>query len=73
MEAFQILRKKGWVLNPSDEKVNGILRLMHKNGGHCPCSHPEREGHDQCPCTEWIKNSKCYCGLYIKMEEDEKM
>lgn len=73
MVEIKILRKEGYELNPDDKVVNGIFRMLEKNDGHCPCHHPEREGHDQCPCTEWIKNSRCFCNLYVKKEEHEKM
>ena len=66
---FKILRKPGYMLNPEDKVVNGILKALFRNGGHCPCHHPEREGHDQCPCSEWIHNNRCFCGLYIKVDE----
>lgn len=72
MTEFKILRKAGWDLNPDDQVVNSIIRMLDKNGGHCPCKHVEREGHDLCPCHDYIANNKCYCRLYIKME-DEKM
>ena len=67
---IKILRKEGYEINPDDKIVNDIFRMLEKNEGHCPCHHPEREGHDQCPCTDWIKNSKCYCGLYVKKNNE---
>lgn len=66
---FKILRKPGFELNPDDAVVNSIIRALNRNDGHCPCKHPEREGHDQCPCSEWIHNSRCFCGLYVKVDE----
>lgn len=66
---FKILRKTGWDLNPDDKVVNSIIRALERNGGHCPCKHDEREGHDQCPCTMYIANNVCYCGLYVKLED----
>lgn len=32
-----ILRKEGWVLNPNDKVVNGILKMVERNNGECPC------------------------------------
>ena len=66
---IKILRKEGFKLNPDDRIVNNIFRALERCDGHCPCHHPEREGHDQCPCTEWIKNSRCFCGLYVKDDD----
>ena len=67
---IKILRKEGYEVNPDDKIVNNIFRMLSNNDGHCPCSHPEREGHDQCPCTDWIKNSICYCRLYVKKNNE---
>ena len=69
---IKILRKAGYKLNPDDNTVNNIFRALERNNGHCPCKHDNREGHDQCPCTEWIKNSNCFCGLYVKDDEIDK-
>ena len=66
---FKIVRKEGWGLNPNDNVVNRIIEMLEANYGHCPCVHPEREGHDQCPCTEWLKNSRCFCGLYVRKDD----
>ena len=66
---FKIVRKEGWELNPDDDVVNHIIEMLEANYGHCPCVHPEREGHDQCPCTMYIANNVCYCGLYVKLED----
>lgn len=63
---FKILRKAGWDLNPDDNVVNNIIKALENNDGHCPCLHSEREGHDQCPCTAYISNNICYCGLYVE-------
>lgn len=73
MEANQlikIVRKKGWILNPDDKVVNGIIRGLARTGGHCPCVHPERIGHDQCPCASYLEHDTCYCNLYVKEEKD---
>lgn len=67
-QPFRIVRKAGWELNPDDAKVNEILERLEKNGGHCPTYIENRIGHDQCPCSSWLTNSKCYCNLYVKIE-----
>lgn len=72
MNEIKIVRKKGWSLNNNDQVVNGIFKLLIKNDGHCPCKHPERIGHDQCPCCSYLEHDICYCNLYIKDKENEK-
>ena len=67
---IKILRKEGYEINPDDKIVNNIFRMLAVNKGHCPCHHPQRDGHDQCPCHDWIANSKCYCGLYVKKNNE---
>jgi ferredoxin-thioredoxin reductase catalytic subunit len=69
MTQIIILRKEGWILNPNDKVVNGILRRCAKNDGLCPCVHDSEayEGKDlHCPCTDYTMHDKCECGLYIK-------
>lgn len=63
---IKIVRKEGWVINPDDKIVNNIFRGLEVNKGHCPGNHPERDGHDQCPCHDYLANDVCYCGLYVK-------
>lgn len=61
-----IFRKKGWVLNPDDKKVNTILKMVEKNNGECPCINNSVDKH--CPCTSYRDENVCHCGLYIKNE-----
>lgn len=68
---IKILRKQGWMLNPNDKVVTGILKGLMRCDGHCPCHHPERHGHDECPCHEYLAYDNCICGLYIKEDSDE--
>jgi ferredoxin-thioredoxin reductase catalytic subunit len=63
---FKIVRKDGWELNPDDNVVNHIIEELAVNYGHCPTHVENRIGHDQCPCSSWLTNSKCYCNLYVK-------
>ena len=65
---FKIVRKEGWELNPDDDVVNHIIESLETNYGHCPSTHQEREGHDQCPCTSYLQYDKCYCTLYVKKQ-----
>ena len=63
---IKIIRLEGFDLNPNDAKVNEILKHLHENGGHCPTHAIDRIGHDQCPCSAYLQDKTCYCGLYIK-------
>lgn len=60
----KILRKDGFILNPNDKQVNGLLHIMDMNGGICPCQNDSEDKH--CPCTNYREKDKCCCGLYIK-------
>jgi ferredoxin-thioredoxin reductase catalytic subunit len=70
MIVIDICRKKGWRINPDDALVNDIFRKLYKTNGHCPTKVENRKGHDQCPCSAYLQDGVCYCGLYIK--EDNK-
>lgn len=63
----QILRKKGWVLNPNDKIVNSILKRYEMNEGECPCHNTGED--KKCPCSDYRENDKCHCGLYLKLED----
>lgn len=74
-EGIKIVRKKGFILNPDDEELSDIINSVIINGGHCPTYIRNREGHDQCPCSDYLQNSICHCKLYvhknqIRNEED---
>lgn len=64
---LKILRKEGWDLNPDDNKVNDIIKELGERDGHCPTIIKYRYGHDQCPCSDYLTNDKCHCGLYVKL------
>ena len=67
---IEIVIKEGWKLNPDEHIVNSVFRGLARTGGHCPCVHPERIGHDQCPCCSYLEHNICYCNLYIKENEN---
>lgn len=60
---IQILRVKGWILNPSDKVVNNIIRAVERNYGKCPCSSNTSED-KHCPCSSYREGKGCCCGLY---------
>lgn len=68
---MEILRKPGFILNPNDKIVNGILKGIHRCGGACPCYHGDDIPKEDlmCPCKEYRENDHCRCTLYIKHEE----
>lgn len=56
MEDKKFYIKEGFILNPNEKVVNGILKGLERNGGHCPCKAYRKE--DNCCCTLYIKNKK---------------
>ena len=64
---IQILRKEGFILNPSDKAVNALLKMIERNEGKCPCSgNTSKDLH--CPCSGYIESNKCICGLYKRID-----
>lgn len=63
----QIVEKEGWKLNPRQTVVDAILKRLEVTGGECPCLNPGETLEDRmCPCTEYLRNDKCHCTLYVK-------
>ena len=64
---WKIYRKEGWILNPNDKIVNGIIKGLERNNGHCPC-HNKYNGSDNdiCPCKCYLEEDSCCCQLYLK-------
>ena len=60
-----ILRKEGWVLNPNDKVVNGVLKMIENNNGECPCHNKSEDKH--CPCSDYREKNECHCNLYVKI------
>lgn len=62
--------KDGWILNPNEKIVNGILKGLKRNNGHCPC-HNKYSGteFDICPCKAYMEEDVCCCHLYLKKED----
>lgn len=70
--SFKILRKEGWKLNENDKIVNGIMKGLARNDGHCPC-HNKYSGTDDdiCPCKAYREEDCCCCSLYVKEKPGE--
>lgn len=67
---FQIQRKDGFLLNPDDKVVNGVIKGLNRNNGKCPCYHGDEIPNEDlmCPCKEYRENGNCRCNLYIPQE-----
>jgi ferredoxin-thioredoxin reductase catalytic subunit len=73
-----IAAKKGYILNPDEERIKKVVGLMTMNHNshakyYCPCkqSHPLDPQKDiTCPCpemdTEIAKDGNCFCKLFYK-------
>lgn len=68
---FKPFIKPGFILNPNEKIVNGILKGLKRCDGHCPC-HNKYAGTDDdiCPCKAYREEDYCCCTLYIKKEEN---
>ena len=56
--------REGWILNPNEKIVNGIIKAINRNDGNCPCDNDSEE--KQCACSNYRLKGKCCCKLYIK-------
>lgn len=67
-KVFQINRQNGFILNPDDKVVNGILKGLSRSGGTCPCYHGDDIPKEDlmCPCKEYRENKHCRCNLYVE-------
>ncbi|MDR2854941.1 MAG: ferredoxin:thioredoxin reductase [Methanomicrobiales archaeon] len=70
---------QGFVLNPDIEKLNLVLKGLHRNvtkhgAEYCPCriktGDPEKDKDIICPCAfhkdEIAKQGFCHCHLFYK-------
>lgn len=58
--------REGWMLNPNEKIVNGIIKGINRCNGDCPCNNNSEEKH--CPCSNYRTKDKCYCKLYVKQD-----
>ena len=56
--------REGWVLNPNEKIVNGIIKGINRCNGECPCVNESYDKH--CPCSDYRENGECHCRLYLK-------
>ena len=64
VELFPI--HSGYIINPNEKVVSGILRGLDRNEGHCPCQ-TEVSIETLCPCTKYKTTKDCCCSLYVPM------
>jgi len=77
-----IASKKGYILNPDEERMQKVVGLMTMNYNefskyYCPCkqSHPLNPQKDVlCPCSvldeEVKKDGHCFCRLFYRKESN---
>lgn len=58
--------REGWMLNPNEKIVNGIIKGINRSNGDCPCNNDSEEKH--CPCSNYRTKDKCCCKLYVKQD-----
>lgn len=58
--------REGWMLNPNEKIVNGIIKCINRCNGDCPCNNDSEEKH--CPCSNYRTKDKCCCKLYVKQD-----
>ena len=56
--------KDGWMLNPNEKIVNGILKGINRNNGECRCNNNSEN--KMCPCSNYRLHNHCCCTLYVK-------
>lgn len=67
LNKWKVFRKPGWILNPNDKIVNGILKGIDRCNGHCPCHNKYAGTNDDiCPCKAYLEEDICCCELYLK-------
>lgn len=54
----------GFILNPNEKVVNGIIRGINRNNGECPCNNTSYD--KKCPCSNYREHGHCCCTLYVK-------
>ena len=58
--------REGWMLNPNEKIVNGIIKGINRCNGDCPCNNDSTEKH--CLCSNYRTKDKCCCKLYVKQD-----
>lgn len=56
--------REGWMLNPNEKVVRGIIKGLNRCGGECPCVNDAED--KMCPCSNYREKDKCCCSLYVR-------
>ena len=56
--------REGFMLNPNEKVVNGIIKGLNRNEGECPCDNNSED--KMCPCRNYRLHDHCCCTLYVK-------
>ena len=63
------------IINPDEEYVSEIKKMLKSNGGYCPCQLT-RSKDTKCKCksfrdqVERGEAGACHCGLWIAIEDE---
>ncbi len=58
--------REGFMLNPNEKVVNGIIKGLIRNEGECPCNNDSED--KMCPCSNYRLHDHCCCHLYLPIE-----
>lgn len=64
LEQIEKNLKPGWIINPNEKVVNGIIKGLNRCNGECPCNNNSYD--KNCPCSNYREHDHCCCNLYIK-------
>ena len=60
--------QEGFILNPNEKVVNGIIKGLNRCDGECPCANSGETLEDRmCPCKNYREEGHCCCTLYINV------
>lgn len=65
LEEIKANIKDGWMLNPNEKVVKGIMNGINRCDGECPCNNNSDD--KRCPCSNYRLHDKCCCNLYVKI------
>lgn len=65
----KVALQRGYVVNPDDKKVDGILATLNRKNGFCPCGGTGAQF--KCPCQIMREYGICKCGLYLNVPDRE--
>lgn len=61
--------REGFIINPNEKVVNGIIKGLNRCEGECPCANTGKTLEDRmCPCRNYREENYCCCKLYLPNE-----